>query len=133
MRATGKVALTNLHKVHDIYRDVLHDRMSAGDGTEQLRELLRAAPIYPLQVRCVLAFGSAFHLCAISFGGSYFDMAISGFCACLLQYLGLNAANKSSMYANVYECVFLKTIAWANLNSPAGYLCPSLSHSLRVV
>ncbi|KAL0580824.1 pheromone-regulated protein prm10 [Marasmius crinis-equi] len=103
VRATGRVALTSLHQVHQIYRDVLHDRMGAEAGTQALRKLLREHPIYPLHVRCILAFFSASIICAVSFGGSFYDMWISGACACVLQYLGLSAANKSAMYANVYE------------------------------
>lgn len=89
--------------MHLIYRDVLHDKIGAEAGTNALRQLLRSPPIFPLFIRCALAFCCAFHLCAISFGGSLLDMSISGMCASFLQYLGLNAANKSSMYANVYE------------------------------
>ena len=103
VRATGRVALTSLHKVHQIYRDVLHDGMTARDGSDALRALLRSPPIYPLYVRCVFAFICASIICVLSFGGSILDMWISGTCAGVLQYLGLNAASKSSMYANVYE------------------------------
>ncbi|KAF8745084.1 hypothetical protein AX14_010556 [Amanita brunnescens Koide BX004] len=103
VRATGRVALTSLHKVHQIYRDVLHDGMTAREGSDALRELLRSPPIYPLYLRCVFAFICASIICVLSFGGSILDMWISGTCAGVLQYLGLNAASKSSMYANVYE------------------------------
>ena len=103
VRATGRVALTSLHKVHQIYRDVLHDGMTSREGSDALRELLRSPPIYPLYVRCVFAFICASIICVLSFGGSILDMWISGICAGALQYLGLNAASKSSMYANVYE------------------------------
>ncbi|KAG6887863.1 hypothetical protein C0995_012114 [Termitomyces sp. Mi166 len=103
VRATGRIALSSLHKVHMIYRDVLHDNMGAEAGTEALRNLLQSPPIYPLLARCVLAFVCAAIICVLSFGGSAVDLWISGACACCLQYLGLNAANKSSMYANVYE------------------------------
>ena len=77
--------------------------MSADAGTEALRELLRAPTIYSLPLRCLLAFCCASLICAIAFGGSVIDMWVSGICASVLQYLGLNAANKSAMYANVYE------------------------------
>jgi len=103
VRAGGRIALTSLQKVHLIYRDVLHDKMGAEAGTEALRDILRAPPIYSLAVRCFLAFICASIICVLAFGGSIVDMGISGFCACVLQYLGLNAASKSSMYANVYE------------------------------
>ncbi len=84
--------------------------MSAAEGMDALRTILRSPPTYPLSVRCVLAFFSASLICVISFGGSIVDMFISGLCASVLQYLGLSAASKSSMYANVYEYVY--------------YLCP---------
>jgi uncharacterized membrane protein YjjP (DUF1212 family) len=86
-----------------IYRDVLHGNMGAAAGTDALRQLLQTPPIYPLVYRCALAFVCASIICVLAFGGSPLDMWISGACACTLQYLGLNAANKSSMYANVYE------------------------------
>jgi uncharacterized membrane protein YjjP (DUF1212 family) len=103
IRATGRIALTSLHQVHAIYRDVLHDKMGAEAGTDALRQLLQTPPIYSLVFRCALAFICASIICVLAFGGSVLDMWISGTCACVLQYLGLNAANKSSMYANVYE------------------------------
>jgi uncharacterized membrane protein YjjP (DUF1212 family) len=105
VRAGGRIALTSLARVHDIYRDVLHDEIGAEAGTEALKKLLRAPPIYPLLVRCGLAFVCASIICVIGFGGAVVDMFISGACASFLQYLGLSAASKSSMYANVYECV----------------------------
>jgi uncharacterized membrane protein YjjP (DUF1212 family) len=106
VRAGGRIALTSLARVHDIYRDVLHDKIGAEAGTEALKKLLHAPPIYPLIVRCGLAFVCASIICIIGFGGAVVDMFISGACASLLQYLGLSAASKSSMYANVYEYVF---------------------------
>ncbi|KAF8167733.1 hypothetical protein B0H34DRAFT_740573 [Crassisporium funariophilum] len=106
VRSRGRIALTSLSKVHQIYRDVLHDKIGAEAGTEALRTIMRSPPIYSLKMRCFLAFICASIICGLSFGGSLVDMWISGACASVLQYLGLNAANKSSMYANVYEWVF---------------------------
>lgn len=103
VRATGRIALTSLHKVHLIYRDVLHDRVGADEGANALRELLHAPSLYSLAIRCLLAFFLASLICAIAFGGSMADIWVSGACSSVLQYLGLNAANKSSLYANVYE------------------------------
>lgn len=105
VRSRGRIALTSLQKVHEIYRDVLHDVIGAEAGTEALRKLLRSPPIYSLKLRCFLAFVCASIICGLSFGGSILDVWVSGACACVLQYLGLNAANKSTMYANVYEWV----------------------------
>jgi uncharacterized membrane protein YjjP (DUF1212 family) len=127
VRAGGRIALTSLHKVHLIYRAVLHDEMGAEAGTEALKDILHAPPIYPLTVRCFLAFICASIICVLAFGGSVVDMGVSGLCACVLQYLGLNAAAKSSMYANVYEYVvpFLLD-CYSSSGALIGFLFPSL-------
>lgn len=103
VRAGGRIALTNLHRVHLTYRDVLHDKVGVKEGTDRLRKLLRARPIYPIWSRCFFAFICASIICTTAFGGSLLDMFISGTSAAILQYLGLNVASKSAMYANVYE------------------------------
>ncbi|KAK7468718.1 pheromone-regulated protein prm10 [Stygiomarasmius scandens] len=136
VRATGRVALTSLHRVHLIYRDVLHDNIGAEAGTRALRQLIREPPIYPLYFRCTLAFFQASIICAISFGGSLLDMWISGACACVLQYLGLSAAHKSSMYAKVYEItvtIIVAFVARALSSIPGDWFCYSAISSAGVV
>lgn len=103
VKAKGQIALTPLHQVHLVYRKVLHDKITVEDGTEELKEILGARVIYSLWPRCLFAFFTAAMISAMVFGGSIIDMWISGLCACVLQYLGLNAASKSATYANVYE------------------------------
>lgn len=103
VRAGGRVALTKLHKVHFVYRDVLHDKIGVTEGTAELRKIMQDPPLYSIWIRCVLAFFCASIICVLSFGGSIVDMFVSGVSAAVLQYLGLNAASKSTIYANVYE------------------------------
>jgi uncharacterized membrane protein YjjP (DUF1212 family) len=105
VRSSGRIALSALNNVHDVYRDVFDDRAGVQDGTSALDRILRAPPLYPLIARCGLAFVCASVICPLAFGGSFIDMWVSGTCACILQYLGLQAAAKSSVYANVYEYV----------------------------
>jgi len=105
VRSGGRIALSALNGVHDVYRDVFDDRTEVQDGIAELDRILRAPPLYPLIARCGLAFLSASIICALAFGGSFLDMWVSGTCACVLQYLGLQAAAKNSVYANVYEYV----------------------------
>lgn len=105
VRASGRVSLTALHKIHLIYRDVLHDRIGVAQGATRLRHVLRAPPLYPVWMRCIFAFICASIICTTAFGGAFTDMFISGASAAVLQFLGLRAAAKSSIYANVYEYV----------------------------
>jgi uncharacterized membrane protein YjjP (DUF1212 family) len=120
VRSSGRIALSALNGVHDVYRDVFEDRVTVREGSSALDRILRAAPLYPLIVRCGLAFVCASVICPLAFGGSFIDMWVSGTCACILQYLGLQAAAKSSVYANVYEYVLFK-FSWRRytlLNPP---------------
>ncbi|KAG2023043.1 pheromone-regulated membrane protein 10 [Coprinopsis cinerea AmutBmut pab1-1] len=136
VRARGRIALTSLQKVHQIYRNVLHENLPASAGTQALKRLLRAPPIYSLPVRCFLAFMSASAICGLSFGGSILDMWISGICACALQYLGLNAANKSAMYANVYEIsvtIIVAFVARGLSSIPGDVFCYTAISSAGVV
>ncbi|KAJ7783602.1 hypothetical protein DFH07DRAFT_193503 [Mycena maculata] len=136
VRATGRISLSRLNEVHHIYRKVLHDKLSAAQGTEELRVILRRLPVYSLFQRCTFAFICASIICVLSFGGSFLDMWISGCCAAALQYLGLNAANKSSMYANVYEIsvtIIVAFVARGLSNIPGNYFCYSAISSAGVV
>ncbi|TFK56557.1 hypothetical protein OE88DRAFT_1730037 [Heliocybe sulcata] len=103
VRSPGRIALTALHKVHLVYRDVLHDKTGVEAGTSALRKILRAPPRYNLAFRCALSFVSATILGSLAFGGSFVDMLVGGAASSILQFLGLQAAAKSAVYANVYE------------------------------
>ncbi|TBU49962.1 DUF1212-domain-containing protein [Dichomitus squalens] len=136
VRAGGRVALTKLHQVHHVYRDVLHDKIGATEGSEQLKEILKAKPLYSIWTRCVLAFFCASIICVLSFGGSLVDMFVSGASAALLQYLGLNAAAKSTIYANVYEIsvsIVVSFLARALGTIPGNIFCYSAISSAGVV
>ncbi|OSX67292.1 hypothetical protein POSPLADRAFT_1068427 [Postia placenta MAD-698-R-SB12] len=136
VRAGGRVALTALNNIHVIYRDVLHDKLSASEGTEELNKLLRSRPLYNIYVRCLFAFTCASIICVLAFGGSLLDMFISGASASVLQYLGLRAAAKSSIYANVYEIsvsIIVSFLARVLGSVPGEIFCYSSISSAGVV
>ncbi|KAI0094362.1 DUF1212-domain-containing protein [Irpex rosettiformis] len=136
VRAGGRIALTSLHRVHLVYRDVLHDKVGVKEGTDRLRKLLRARPIYPIWIRCIFAFICASIICTTAFGGSLLDMFVGGTSAAVLQYLGLSLASKSPMYANVYEIsmsILVSFIAKALGTIRGGLFCYSSISSAGVV
>jgi Putative threonine/serine exporter len=103
LRCSGRLALGSLHKVHRIYRRVVHDEMSARKATEELMRILESKPIYGLWTRCFIAFWLSALICPLAFGGSFLDMFIAGFGAFVLSALQLTVVMKSSLYANVFE------------------------------
>jgi uncharacterized membrane protein YjjP (DUF1212 family) len=103
VKCGGRLSLGALHKVHLVYRSVVHDEISAKRATSQLEELLAAPALYPISFRCFLAFCLSALICPLAFGGSFLDMWIAGVGAGVLAVLQLNVATKSAMYANVFE------------------------------
>ncbi len=106
VKCGGRLSLGALHKVHLIYRSVVHDEISAENATEQLEALLNARPPYSKIFRCSLAFGLSALICPLAFGGSFVDMWIAGSAAFILCWLQLHVAEKSALYANVFELSF---------------------------
>ncbi|KAF9534188.1 DUF1212-domain-containing protein [Crepidotus variabilis] len=103
VKAGGRLSLGSLHKVHIIYRAVVHDEISAGTATEQLEALMNSPPPYSVVFRCFLAFWLSALICPLAFGGSFLDMWVAGASAFILCWLQLHVAQKSALYANVFE------------------------------
>ncbi|KAL1722397.1 hypothetical protein EV715DRAFT_193026 [Schizophyllum commune] len=102
VKCHSRLSLGALHKVHMIYRTVVHDEVSAKKAKEQLHDLLEAPPTYPVPFRIFLAFCLSALICPLAFGGSFIDMWIAGAGAFVLSVLQL-CATKSALYANVFE------------------------------
>ncbi|KAL1678057.1 hypothetical protein EV122DRAFT_212812 [Schizophyllum commune] len=110
VKCHSRLSLGALHKVHMIYRTVVHDEVSAKKAKEQLHDLLEAPPTYPVPFRIFLAFCLSALICPLAFGGSFIDMWIAGAGAFVLSVLQL-CATKSALYANVFECVYRLEVA----------------------
>lgn len=70
--------LGRIQEVHNIYRDIVRDRVSAGDASLRLVEILNRKATYSVRLDYLLGTLQTFILCGTSFGGSILDMAISG-------------------------------------------------------
>ncbi|CAA7259888.1 unnamed protein product [Cyclocybe aegerita] len=103
VKCGGRLSLGVLHKVHLIYRAVVHDEISAKQASEHLEALIDAPAPYSDLFRCILAFFLSALICPLAFGGSFVDMWIAGVAAFALSWLQLRVAGKSALYANVFE------------------------------
>lgn len=97
------LALGRLHEVHQVYRHVTHDEISAKDGADQLEALLAAPPEYSKLMRCGFTFLLTWIICPMAFGGSIVDMWIAGMLALILGVLSTFVASKSMLYSDVFE------------------------------
>lgn len=103
VKCAGRLSLGSLHEVHQIYRAVVHDEISAKKATAQLNSLLEAKPLYGAVTRTILAFFISALICVLAFGGSFLDMWIAGGGAMFLCIMQIGVASKSQLYANVFE------------------------------
>ena len=103
VRSTGRLNLGALHKLHVVYRSVLHDELSAKDACDEIDILLSKGPIYSTLLRCIFAFWLAVLICPLAFGGSFVDMWFSGLSGFVLAFLQIYVASKSALYASVFE------------------------------
>ena len=132
VKCGGRLSLGALHKVHLIYRAVVHDEVSAKQASEQLEALLVATPLYSVIFRCFLSFCLAALICPLAFGGSFLDMWVAGAAAFILACLQLRVAEKSALYANVFEYViYFFFLILALKKSPLGSQYLSLFPSLQ--
>lgn len=104
VKCGGKLSLGNLHELHQVYRKVVHDEISARKATDELQALLDRGPLYRLPVRMSLAFLIAGLICPLAFGGSIVDMGFAGLGCLFLLCMQIGVASKKSViYANVFE------------------------------
>ncbi|PIL37204.1 hypothetical protein GSI_00897 [Ganoderma sinense ZZ0214-1] len=113
VKCSGRLSLGSLHEVHQLYRMVVHDDISARRATERLEALLSAKPLYGPFTRIALAFCLSALICPLAFGGSFLDMWIAGLGATFLCLMQISVAAKSQLYANVFEISVTIVVSFA--------------------
>ncbi|KAG8954363.1 hypothetical protein FRC04_011689 [Tulasnella sp. 424] len=135
VKATTRLQLGKLHRVHMIYRSVVHSQIGVAEGTEQLAKLIKAPPEYPVRLRCVFAFCCAFVICLSSFGGSFLDAGVAGCAGAVLAYLQLHAVKRSVLFANIFDGFSLTVGSdlWFILDSDARHRREEAAESLTTI
>ncbi|CAK4032495.1 Pheromone-regulated membrane 10 [Lecanosticta acicola] len=95
--------LGKLRDVHEIYKEVIHDKLDVEDAHARLKEVTSRKvkhnrwirlPVYGLAAACVGPF---------AFGARLIDIPIAFLLGCILGWLQLWVAPASELYANVFE------------------------------
>jgi uncharacterized membrane protein YjjP (DUF1212 family) len=103
VQVNGSLDLGILHQIHLIYRDVVHDEISAKVGTTLLNELLVSKPIYGSWALMSFSFLMSFMICPLAFGGSLVDTSVAGLGAIIVSFMKFRVATKSEVYGHVFE------------------------------
>ncbi|KAH8117480.1 DUF1212-domain-containing protein [Phellopilus nigrolimitatus] len=129
------LSLGRIHQVHNVYRHVLHDDMSASDGNHALRKLIYAPARYNQSIRYFLSYLSCLLICGIAFGGSLNDMWVAGFMGLLVRIMQ-NIAAKSDLSASgseVFTAALVSFIARGFSTIPSQFWCFSAISSSGVI
>lgn len=103
VRIAQGLDLGKLRDVHEVYKDVVHDRVGVEEATTRLKQVTEKAdkhsrwirvPVYGLAAVCVGPF---------AFSARLIDLPIAFILGCILGILQLIVAPRSDLYANVFE------------------------------
>ncbi|KAK4167175.1 hypothetical protein QBC43DRAFT_9045 [Cladorrhinum sp. PSN259] len=92
-----------LRDVHEIYKEVVHDRMGADEATKLLEAVTVRKDKFPIWSRILLSGIASACVAPFGFEGRYIDMPICFILGCLVGFLQLYLAPSNELYANVFE------------------------------
>ncbi|KAL1991034.1 hypothetical protein VTN49DRAFT_5538 [Thermomyces lanuginosus] len=103
LRVQQGVDLARLDATQDIYKSIIHDKITVDEAIEELEAVMNRPPKYPLWV-VILCYG----LASVSVGPFAFearpiDMPIIFMLGCILGVMKLVWLPRSSLYSNVFE------------------------------
>ncbi|CAD6577107.1 MAG: hypothetical protein CYPHOPRED_000161, partial [Cyphobasidiales sp. Tagirdzhanova-0007] len=110
VKANCGLDLGKLHKVHSVYREVVHDEVGVQEGSAALTRIMKDPPYYNTWQRMIIAAYCAGIIGPLGFGGSFVDAWVSACFGALLAFLQLYVVRKSAMYSNIFE-ISIATIA----------------------
>jgi uncharacterized membrane protein YjjP (DUF1212 family) len=95
--------LGKLRDVHEVYKEVVHDRIGVEEATGRLKEVASRKPKHSVWVR-IPVYGLA-SVCVgpFAFGARLIDLPIAFILGCIVGILQLVVAPRSDLYANVFE------------------------------
>ncbi|KAG7830827.1 hypothetical protein KL920_001418 [Ogataea angusta] len=103
VRVSQGLNLGKLDEAHELYKSVVHDRIGVEEASARLEELLQR-PNYFNTWWSILLYGiSSCSVISWAFGGSWLDIPPTFVLGCLLGFLQLVVAPKSSIYSSVFE------------------------------
>jgi uncharacterized membrane protein YjjP (DUF1212 family) len=103
VRASQGLDFGRLRDVHEIYKEVVHDRIGVDEATARLNDITARKPKFPVWLRIFLYGIASAMVAPFGFEGRYIDMPISFILGCLVGFLQLFLSPSNELYANVFE------------------------------
>lgn len=103
VRVTQGLDLGRLRDVHEVYKDVVHDRIGVEEATQRLDEVNKKPPKHSRWLRIPIYGLAAVSVGPFAFSARLIDLPIAFVLGCILGILQLVVAPASDLYANVFE------------------------------
>lgn len=103
VRCAQGLDLGKLDEVHDVYKDVVHDRLGAVEGYQVLDKILTRKPKFN-KWWCILFYAlSSLAVAPWSFGGSWIDLPMCFAIGGIIGFLQFVVCPKNTLYSSVFE------------------------------
>lgn len=103
VRVPQGIDLGKLRDVHNIYKDVLHDKVGVEVATKQLYDVMQRKAKYSVWFRVLLYGVASVCVAPFAFEGRFIDLPIAFILGCIVGILQLVFAPSNELYANVFE------------------------------
>lgn len=103
VRVPQGVDLGRLRDVHNIYKDVVHDKIGVEEATRRLDEVIDRKPKFKTWFRVFMYGLASVCVAPFAFQGRFIDLPIAFLLGCLVGLLQLVFAPSNELYAHVFE------------------------------
>ncbi|KAA1096954.1 hypothetical protein PGT21_032365 [Puccinia graminis f. sp. tritici] len=133
VKANGGIDLGQLHRVHHVYKSVVHDHTGVGQGSAALHKILNESPLYSPWQRMVIAFFCCGTIAILGFAGSFVDGWVAGAFGSFLAFMQLKAST-NQMYSSIFEISVATIVSFISRGlSTTNYFCYESLSSAGVV
>ncbi|PHH75892.1 hypothetical protein CDD83_4345 [Cordyceps sp. RAO-2017] len=103
VRVSQGVDLGKLRDVHNIYKDVVHDKLGVEEATRRLDEVMQRRPKFHTWLRVPVYGVASACVAPFAFEGRFIDLPIAFLLGCIVGLLQLVFAPSNELYAHVFE------------------------------
>jgi uncharacterized membrane protein YjjP (DUF1212 family) len=103
VRVPQGVDLGRLRDVHNIYKDVVHDKLGVEEATKRLDKVMNRKPKFNVWFRVFMYGFASVCVAPFAFQGRFIDLPVAFLLGCLVGLLQLVFAPSNELYAHVFE------------------------------
>ncbi|WWC93162.1 uncharacterized protein L201_008130 [Kwoniella dendrophila CBS 6074] len=134
IRPSGGLELYRLSLIHEVYRKVVHDEISASQGCRVLRRIEHRTVPYSRWSLILAAAVASATASRVAFSGSFIDILMSGALGSMLAIVQFTIAQKNKLVSNIFEIAMAGILSFiARGLGASGYFCYESLASAAIV